>query len=62
MEQLAREAATKVVEQPHYWREGQLTISKSDLVTDITYEVKKVLVDLFMKGMGMAPMNGSASE
>lgn len=62
MEKLAREAALRVVEQPHYWRgiTPILQVSKSDLVTDITFEVKKLLVDLFMQGAGMAQREQAA--
>ncbi len=57
MEDLARQAATKVIEQSHYWRGNppELQVSKSDLHTDITFEVKMLLVDLFMKGACMPP-------
>lgn len=58
MENLARQAATNIVEQPHYWRgtPPMLQVSKSDLQTDITFEVKKLLIDLFMKGANMTPI------
>lgn len=42
---IAKELAKRVVEQPHYWRgyPEQLNVSKSDLATDIAYEVARFL-------------------